>query len=150
MRPSDPDSVYLESNALIYAVTKRPGYEPIAEVLRLAEERKLEVVISMLTYVEVRGWGLQDPYPVELDQEGVKLLDSPHLVRVELTRRVAIRAREIAVKYSLKNYDAIHLACASEYPAEVMMTWDKGFKGPRRVEGVWIDEPYELGGPRLF
>src|SRR5690349_21325333 len=104
----------------------------------------------MLAYIEVRGWGLKDPYPEELDKEGVRLLDSPHLVRVELTRRVAVRARRLAVTYGLKNYDALHLASAVEYPAEVLMTWDDDFKGPRLVEGVWIDEPYEPGPLKLI
>jgi hypothetical protein len=55
--------VYLESNTLIRVVTKKPGYEPVAELLRLADAGKLTVLISMLTYVEVRGWGKKDPYP---------------------------------------------------------------------------------------
>lgn len=147
MRPSRPNSVYFDSNALIYAITKKPGYEPVAECLRLAEAGRLRVVVSMLAYVEVRGWGLRDPYPQDLDEEGVRLLDSPHLVRVELSRRVAVRARHMAVKYNLKNYDAMHLASAVEYPADVMMTWDLDFKGPRQIEGVWIDQPYEPGRP---
>lgn len=150
MRPKMPKSVYLESNALIAAVTKSPGHESVAEVLRLADAKKLTVLISMLAYVEVRGWSLKDPYPQDLDAECVRLLDSPSLLRVELSRGVAVRARRCAHTYGLKNYDAIHLASALEYPADVMMTSDKGFKGPRNIEGVWIDEPYELGDPTLI
>lgn len=149
MRPSEPTSVYLDSNTLIYAITKRPGHEPIAEVLRLAEARKLTVLISNLTYVEARGWARKDPYPQDLDEECVRLLDSPHLTRVELTRRVAIRARRYAWSRKLNNYDAVHLASAVEYPADVFMTADTDFPIGTTVDGVWIDRPYEPGDPPL-
>jgi predicted nucleic acid-binding protein len=150
VRPKSPASVYLESNTLIRTITKKPGYEPVAEVLRLADSGKLTVLISMLTYVEVRGWGKKDPYPEALDKEGIRLLDSPSLVRIELSRRVAVRARECAWRYALNNYDALHLASALEYPADVLMTWDTDFKFPRSIEGVWVDEPYEFGDPTLI
>ncbi len=150
MRPDSPASVYLDANALIYAVTKRPGYEPVAEILRLAQAGKIKALISTLAYVEVRGWSRADPYPHELDEEGIRLLDSPHLLRVEFTRRVAIRARGYAHHYGLRNPDAMHLASAAEYPAEVFMTWDTGFPHGTVVDDVWIDEPYEPGAPRLM
>nr|MDT0661657.1 PIN domain-containing protein [Micromonospora sp. DSM 115978] len=116
----------------------------MAEILGLADAGKLTVAISMLAYIEVRGWGKRDPYSEALDKEGVRLLDSPSLVRVELSRRVAVRARECAWKYSLNNYDALHLASALEYPVDVLMTWDTDFGFPRQIEGVWVDEPYSL------
>ncbi len=53
VRPDSPASVYLDANALIYAVTKRPGYEPVAEILRLAQAGKIKALISTLAYVEV-------------------------------------------------------------------------------------------------
>lgn len=82
-RPDCPSSVYLDSDTLIYAVTEKDGCEPVLAVLRLAEARKLEVVISDLSYVEVRGWGKNDPYPPELDRRCRDALDSTNLVRVE-------------------------------------------------------------------
>ncbi|GGM20019.1 MULTISPECIES: hypothetical protein [Micromonospora] len=54
-RPDNPTSVYLDSNTLIYAITKKPSYEPVAAVLRLAEASKIVVVISNFTYVGVFG-----------------------------------------------------------------------------------------------
>ncbi|NBE80294.1 type II toxin-antitoxin system VapC family toxin [Micromonospora rubida] len=149
-RPDNPTSVYLDSDTLIYAITKKPGYEPVAAVLRLAEARKLQVVISDLSYIEVRGWGLVDPYPPELDERCLAALDSPSLTRVELSRGLAIRARRYAYGRSLGNYDALHLASAVEAGAGVLMTWDKRLLRAQYVDGVWIEEPYQLGDPALF
>ena len=76
-RPDNPSSIYLDSNALICAMTKQAGYEPVAEVMHLADTGKLEVTISDLSYVEVRGWGKADPYPAELDARCLTALDNP-------------------------------------------------------------------------
>ncbi|MGV9805560.1 type II toxin-antitoxin system VapC family toxin [Micromonospora chersina] len=149
-RPNNPSSVYLDSNTLIYAVTKQPGYEPVAEILRLADAGKLNVIISMLSYVEVRGWGKSEPYPQELDERGIAALDSPSFIRVELSRGVALRARRYAYTYRLANYDAVHLAAAVEGNADVLMTWDRDFPSGRSIDGVWVDRPYEVGDPTLF
>lgn len=149
-RPDCPSSVYLDSDTLIYAVNEKDGCEPVLAVLRLAEARKLEVVISDLSYVEVRGWGKNDPYPPELDRRCRDALDSTNLVRVEFSRRIALRAREYAYMHHLGNYDAIHLASAAEAGVNVMMTWDKGLLRARCVDGIWIEEPYEIGEPTLF
>ncbi|MEW2384504.1 type II toxin-antitoxin system VapC family toxin [Micromonospora sp. NPDC047707] len=149
-RPDNPSSVYLDSDTLIYAITEKDGCEPVLAILRLAEARKLEVVISDLSYVEARGWGKGDPYPAELDQKCRNALDSTNLVRVEFSRRIALRAREYAYRHRLGNYDAIHLASAVEAGVNVMMTWDKELLRARYVDGVWIEEPYEIGDPTLF
>lgn len=149
-RPDNPTSVYLDSNTLIYAITKKPGYEPVAAVLRLAEARKIEAVISDLSYIEVRGWGKADPYPPDLDRRCLAALDSPSLTRVELSRGIAMRARRYAYGHKLDNYDALHLASAVEAQAGVLMTWDKDLLRARYVDGVWIEVPYQLGDPALF
>lgn len=148
-RPENPSSVYLDSNALIYAIVKRPGHEPIAEVLRLAQADKLTVVISTLSYVDVRGWGRTDPYPPDLDRRCIDVLDDPRLLRVEFTRKVAVNARRVAYTYGLKNPDAIHLASAVEAGVDVLMTADMRFPHGQLVEGVWVDVPYEPGPPVL-
>ncbi|MBN1172480.1 MAG: type II toxin-antitoxin system VapC family toxin [Micromonosporaceae bacterium] len=145
-RPDNPTSVYLDSNALILAVTARPGHEPVAEILRLADTGQLTVAISTLSLVEVRGWGRTDPYPPDLDHRCVAQLDHPRLLMVEFHRDVALRARRYAHHYRLKNPDAIHLASAVEAEVDVLMTYDADFPHAQSVEGVWIDDPYFPGG----
>ncbi|WP_307849009.1 PIN domain-containing protein [Micromonospora sp. U56] len=111
---------------------------------------KLEVFISDLSFVEARGWSNTDPYPPDLDRKCRNALDSNSLVRMEFSRRIALRARGYAHTYRLGNYDAIHLASAVEASADVLMTWDKKLLRARYVDGVWIEEPYEIGAPGLF
>ncbi|MER7164481.1 type II toxin-antitoxin system VapC family toxin [Micromonospora sp. NPDC000207] len=149
-RPDNPASVYLDSNTLIKAIIKEPGWEPVAAVLRLAEANKLALMISNLTYVEARGWRKGEPYPPELDQRCLAALDSPWMIRVELSRRTALRARRYAYSHRLGNYDALHLASAVEAEADVLMTTDKELLRVQYVDGVWIGEPYQLGDPTLF
>lgn len=142
--------MYLDTNALIHAILDKPAGKPVAEILRLAEAGKITVFVSVLAYVEVRGYSNNDPFPPELDQRCVELLDSAHLTRVEFGRRIALRARGFAYQYRLKNYDAVHLASAVEAEVDVFMSADTDFLHGRFIEGVWIDDPYEPGDPRLF
>lgn len=150
MRPENPSSVYLDTNALVYAITNKPKGKPVAEILRLAQAGKITVFISVLSYVEVRGYSNNDPFPPERDHECVALLDSAHLVRVEFARRIALRARRLAYEYRLKNFDAVHLASAIEAEADVFMSADRDFAHGRMIEGVWVDDLYEPGDPTLF
>lgn len=150
VRPEKPSSVYLDTNALVYAITDKPAGKPVAEILRLAQAGKITVYVSVLSYVEVRGYSNSDPYPPERDRRCIELLDSAHLIRVEFARRVALRARRFAHQYRLKNFDAMHLASAVEADVDVFMSADKGFPHGQLIEGVWLDEPYEPGDPSLF
>ncbi|MET8359349.1 type II toxin-antitoxin system VapC family toxin [Micromonospora sp. NPDC005171] len=149
-RPDYPSSIYLDSNTLIRALLNKSGAEPIAELLRLAQAGKIRIVISTLSYVEVRGWGKTDPYPSDLDDRCLALLDSPAIERVEFFREVAVRARRYAYTYRLSNYDAVHLASAVVASVDVLMTGDTDFPHGRSIDGVWVDEPYAPGDPTLF
>lgn len=143
--PSDPSSVYLDSNALIYLMQGRPGYEDVAQTLTAARGGKLNLYISTLSYVEVRGYGNDEPYPAERDKATMNLLDDPSLTLVEFSRGVALEARRIAHTYRLKNPDAIHVASALYAEAEVLFTSDQQLKSRGLIEGVHIAEPYPIG-----
>lgn len=145
MRPENPRSVYLDSTALLTVIKGEPGFEVITEVLHLAESGKLRVWICSLTFVEVRGGGLNAPVDPVRDRQVVELLRSPYMTSVEVHDGVALRARGYAHRLRLKNYDAVHLACAVEAGVEVLMTSDKRFPHGQVVDGVWIDEPYIPG-----
>jgi predicted nucleic acid-binding protein len=149
-RPNNPASVYLDSNTLIAVVKKEPGYEPVDALFRLAEAGRIDLYISALSYVEVRGSSLSGPVDGVRDRQIIASLDSPWFKQVEFYRGLALRARRFTQEYKLKNYDAMHLASAAEAGAEVLMTWDQGFPHGRNIEGVWIDQPYEPGDPALF
>jgi predicted nucleic acid-binding protein len=119
-------------------------------VLSLAQRGRVELFVSALSYVEVRGQGRADPYDADLDQRVLALLDSPRLIQIDFHRALAIRARGYTRAYRLKNYDAVHLASAVEVGAEVLMSYDGDFPKRTTVDGVWIDDPYEPGDPALF
>ncbi|HET8684400.1 MAG TPA: type II toxin-antitoxin system VapC family toxin [Micromonosporaceae bacterium] len=150
MRPRDPESVYLDSNTLISVIKAEPGHQLLTEVLRLADVGTLSIYISALSLVEVRGWRRTEPYPPERDRRVLEMLDHPRFILVEFSRVVALRARRYTSEYGMKNYDAIHLASAAQVPVDVLMTGDKGFRRGQRIDGVWVDEPYEPGEERLL
>jgi predicted nucleic acid-binding protein len=85
-----------------------------------------------------------------LERRILDILDNPRHTPVEFTRTVALRARELALRRGMKNYDAIHLAHAVMARADVLMTADKGFTQDSDVEGVWVCAPYYWGAPTLF
>ncbi|MEV5411576.1 type II toxin-antitoxin system VapC family toxin [Thermopolyspora sp. NPDC052614] len=143
--PSNPSSVYLDSNALIYLLQGGPGHGDVLHALALAMDGKLNLYISTLSYVEVRGYGNDEPYPAERDKIATELLDSPSLTLVEFSRGVALKARKIAHTYRLKNPDAIHIASALYAEAEVLFTADQQLKSRGLIEGVHITEPYLIG-----
>lgn len=148
--PSEPSSVYLDSNALIGVLAGHEGHEHTVQVLELARQDRLTVFVSAMSYVEVRGWGLQEPYPPERDKAALALLDSPSVILVEFSRGIALQARTVAYTHGLKNYDAVHVASAASAGVEVLFTRDSQMCGRGRIDGVYICEPYEIGDPTLF
>lgn len=150
MRPDNPKLIYLDSNTIISVIKSEPGYEPVADILRLAKAGRLVIAISMVSFVEVRGTSRSEPYSAEKDRRALDALDGPHVLTVELARHVALLARKLGFERGLKPYDAVHLASAIEAQADVLMTTDKKFPRGMSVEGVWVDEPYALGDPVLF
>lgn len=150
-RPSEFASIYLDSSAFIAVIKKEPGCEPIEEVLELADRRQIEVYASPVLLVEVRGQGRGGTDAV-VEQQALAILSGARLINVEFHRHVALRARDYVGQYRLRPLDAIHLASAVEAEVEVMWTLDRDFSGlwQSSVEGVWIDEPYEIGPPRLI
>ena len=149
-RPEHPSRVYLDSSAFIAAIKKESGHEPVDLVLELAQARKLTLVTSVILVVEARGVRSGAQVTEEQEQRILAHLDNPRVEFVELGRATALKAREVALREGLSNYDAIHLACAVAGEADVLMTLDDRFPVGRSYEGVWVDRPYPPGGPTLF
>lgn len=145
-RPGNFSSIYLDSSALLSAIQAEAGHEPIAEVLRLASQGRLTVYASAVILVEVRAQrrGHAD---ASSDEHALRILDSARLIDVELSRGVAMRAREYVGSHGLRPLDAIHLASAVAAETEVFWSWDGDFGklAGSAVDGVWVDQPYEFG-----
>jgi predicted nucleic acid-binding protein len=149
-RPVNFTTIYLDSSALLKAIKNEDGHEHVAAVLRLVDLKQITVFGSPVTMVEVRGQP-RGQHSAEIDRRVLADLDSARLNLVEFSRRVALRARDYVGRHGLKPLDAIHLASAVEAGAEVLWSCDGDFRKlwRSRVDGVWVDEPYEFGDQPL-
>lgn len=148
-RPDAPDVIYLDSNTLCRFIVGEK-VETIGRVIQAIDAGQAELIISPLLLVECRGQSRKDPVDEDLERRMLDLLDNPRHTPVEFTRAVALKARNLALRHGMKNYDAIHLAHAVMAGADVLMTSDEGFPRDTDVEGVWVCEPYIWGDPTLF
>ncbi|HZN17885.1 MAG TPA: PIN domain-containing protein [Micromonosporaceae bacterium] len=149
-RPDTPSLVYLDSCAFLYVINKTTGYEPVADLLHVAESGKVTIMMSPLTLVEVIGKPKDKPLDPATDSRVRRLLDNPRFLVVEFDRTVALKARTFVGALGLKPADAIHMASAVVGRADVLMTFDTKFPLGKRVDGVWVDIPYQYGGETLF
>src|SRR5690606_11270932 len=70
-----------------------PAAKICAELVRLAEDEKITIVLSVLCYTEVRGYPNKKPYPPELDKKCLDFFDNARLLIVDVNRRVSLVAR---------------------------------------------------------
>ena len=148
-RPDSPGVIYLDSNTVCRFMVG-DHVETIGRVIEAVDAGQAELIISPLLLVECRGQPRKGPVDEDLERRILDVLDNPKHTPVEFTRSVALKARELALRRGMKNYDAIHLAHAIMAEADVLMTTDKGFPLETEVEGVWIGAPYFWGDPTLF
>ncbi|MEH0823428.1 MULTISPECIES: type II toxin-antitoxin system VapC family toxin [unclassified Micromonospora] len=149
-RPNTPETVYLDSCAFLYVLNGTKGFEPVADLLRIADAGQVTILTSPLILVEVRGAERSAAFDVSRENYVRRLIDNPRLLLVEFDRTVALKARDLTWRYQLKPADAIHLASAVVGGADAFMTFDGDFPCGTNVEGVWVDKPYKHGGPDLF
>lgn len=148
-RPDSPGVIYLDSNTLCRFMVG-DHVETIGRVIEAVDAGQAELIISPLLLVECRGQPRKGLVDEDLEGRILGILDNPRHTPVEFTRSVALKARELALRHGMKNYDAIHLAHAIMAGADVLMTTDKGFPLEAEVDGVWIGAPYFWGDPTLF
>lgn len=149
VRPEAPQVIYLDSNTLCRFMVG-DHVETIGRVIETIDAGQAELIISPLLLVECRGQPRNGPVDEDLERRILDILDNPRHTPVEFTRTVALKARELALRCGMRNYDAIHLAHAVMAGADVLMTTDKGFPLDSDVEGVWVCAPYYWGAPTLF
>jgi predicted nucleic acid-binding protein len=148
-RPDSPGVIYLDSNTLCRFIIGK-DVETVGRVIEAVDAGEAELIISPLLLVECRGQPRSGLIDEELERRLLGILDNPRHTPVEFTRAVALKARDLALRHRMKNYDAIHLAHAIMAEAEVLMTTDKGFPLETEVDGVWVGKPYYWGPATLF
>ncbi|MBC9719518.1 PIN domain-containing protein [Streptomyces sp. TRM66268-LWL] len=92
--------------------------------LDAARRQKLTLYASASMLVEARGSSHAQPNP-EAEARLRTLLTDPMVRLVEVDRRVALKARDIALKHRTSGLDAIHLASAELAGAGVFFTHNK-------------------------
>lgn len=106
--------LYLDTSALVKLYLDEEGSELVFEATAQAEE----VATSTVAYAEARAAFSRRKREGDLDEEGhrraVESLnhDWRGYVRQVVSNAVAYRAGEMAERYALRGFDAIHLASA--------------------------------------
>lgn len=81
---------------------------------------------STLLLTEVLGGSFQEPPNPAKENQILSLLENPNVITLaQVTRQVAMTAREFRRRFRLKSPDAIHLATAVFVGANAFMTTDE-------------------------
>jgi len=107
---------------------------------------------STLLLVEVLGGRFKKPPDSAKENQILSLLENPQVVTLaQVTRQVAMTARDFRRKYHLKSPDAIHLATAVFVGADAFMTTDADdFPIGGTVNGVKILLPASALGAEVL
>lgn len=107
-------TLYLDTSALVKLYVEEEGRETVFE----AVEEAGSIATSTVAYAEARAAFARKERIGDLDDEGyrqaVSDLDGEWrgFVRISVYNLIAYRAGEIAERYALRGFDAIHLASA--------------------------------------
>lgn len=107
---------------------------------------------STLLLAEVLGGGFNQPPDLAKENQILSLLDNPNVITLaQVTRQVAMQAREFRREFHLKSPDAIHLATAVFVGADCFMTTDEDdFPIGDTVKGVQILLPRSALGADIL
>lgn len=130
---------YIDSNLFIYAAlsTDERGEEArnFIKEIRKGGER---AVTSALTFDEV-FWKVQKEKDFESALKvGKSFLEMGNLVFVEVDDSVLWRSYNLIKKYELDPRDGIHLSCALEKGATVIVSEDEDFDEVEEVKREWF------------
>jgi predicted nucleic acid-binding protein len=137
--------VYLDSNALIYAVEGVPGTAgPAKKLIAFLRDRRGSMFTSEIALAEVwapskrqGAWPLPAKKRAYLDL----LLWSSAVTLVPVARNILIRTADLRKMMPLKLPDAVHLVSAIESNCRFFVTGDSDFKKmPSGIERVTPDE----------
>ena len=110
---------------------------------------QVELAGSTALLIEARGSGLIAPNPAAETKIRNALLD-PKFILINLDRATSVLARQLTLEHALKTWDAVHLASAVRFDADVMLTTDTKLLGIGKVGRLDIKVPYDPGGAHLF
>jgi predicted nucleic acid-binding protein len=116
----------LDTSVFIYHLEAHPQYLPLTqELLAGVEAGQWTAIASTVTIMEltVRPWQLNRPAVARMYE--ALLACFPHLILVDMTRKVARRAAQIRARYRIRPADALQVATALVHGATAFMTNDQ-------------------------
>ena len=154
MAKTEPKKVAIDSVLLIARIIgDRPEYaHGIDSLFHEVDSNKVKLFGSTLLFPEVLGGGYDDPIDPIKENQIFSVLDNPSVITmVQVTRQVAVLARELRRELRLKAPDATHLASAVFAGVDIFMTADKNdFKIGTTVQGVQIALPGSAFGEEVL
>jgi predicted nucleic acid-binding protein len=149
-RPDSVSKAPLDASAVIGVMKADPYYAPLKSLLAAIARNDVTLVASTAMLVEVRPTHDGDTAAHPRARDAARaLLESPGTEMVDVNLLVARRAGELADKYGLHTWDAVHLATAVLTQTDVMVARDQ--KLPEGdYEGVWVTGPFDIDSDKLF
>ena len=134
--------VFWDTNLFIYLIERHPDFEPqVRALLTCHRQQGDEIVTSTLTLGELLAQPLRQGR-ADLAQRYTELLTaSAGVTLVTFDRHAAVAYAEIRASTSIRQPDAIQLACAVAAGAARFVTNDQ------RLWGVTVPNIQTIGGP---
>lgn len=126
--------VGLDSSLFIYLIEQNPQYfEQVKRIFSDIQADKLEGLFANIGLIEVLT-GPKQAEEYELVHEYRTLInDFPNLTITELNEPVIDIASDLRAQYNIAVPDAIHIASAIVYGADVFITNDKALKKVKEI-----------------
>ncbi len=106
---------------------------------------------SVVLFTEVLGGGFNDPPDLAKENQIRAILENPKVITLaQVTRQVAMTARDLRPTYKLKVADSLHLATAVFVGADFLMTTDEDFPIGQVVKGVKVVHPGSALGAEVL
>src|SRR5215210_4084498 len=138
--------LYLDTTALVKLYLDEEDSEAVHEAVEAAEG----VATSTVAYAETRAAFARRERFGDLDDEGLRRAvgafdgDWRSFVRISVSNLVAYRAGEMAERYALRGFDAVHLASAvrlgERFADERFLAFDDRFVEAARAASVPVFE----------
>ncbi|MEN6347907.1 MAG: type II toxin-antitoxin system VapC family toxin [Syntrophomonas sp.] len=138
--PGKYKCIALDTNVFISLFSQEPlGEKVIPLIDAAANQGKLELITSVLSFAECAFKPYQEGNWAALDQ--IKLMfQMPHLTVYPMDALVAEEAARLRAVYRFKMPDAIHLATAIIFRADVFLTNDYRLALVKEIPVMKLDE----------
>ncbi len=133
--------LYLDANVFIYAVEDFPIYSEICrKILGFIDASSISAVTSEISLAEVLVRPIQED-----NSEAVRVYEDllkgrPQFLVEPVTRALLRSSAQIRAKSGCRLPDAIHIATASAWSSEILLTADKRMNAPNGCKLVLLSE----------